>query len=214
MSLVTRASAASPDASTAQFAPQITGKLAGEAIDPCAPCYIKASDGLVYMSNGTAANEASRVDGFSAQAAAAGNPVTLYGPGTRFHYGSALTIGTVLFAGATKGRLDDAATVGDWAGCALVISTTEIVVTRTGPLNKVTAAGTKMSISAEETGTGSPQNVAHGLGVVPALVLVVPTEHPGTPDTGAFDIAEGTHTSTNVVLTVTANVKFKVLAFA
>lgn len=214
MSLITRASSASPDASTAQFAPNITGKIAGEALDACAPCYVKASDGLVYMTNATAANEASRVDGFSPIAVAVGNPVTLYGIGTRMHYDSSLTVGTVLYAAATAGRLDNAATVGDWAGCALVISTTEIVVTRTGPLNKVTAAGTKMSVSAETTATGSEQNVAHGLGVTPTLVLVVPTEHPGTPDTGAFDIAEGTHTSTNVVLTVTANVKFKVLAFA
>lgn len=78
----------------------------------------------------------------------------------------------------------------------------------------VTYAAAKVSISAETTATGSAQNVAHGLGTTPTGVLVVPTEHPGTPDTGAFDIAEGTHTSTNVVLTVTANVKFKVFAWA
>lgn len=78
----------------------------------------------------------------------------------------------------------------------------------------ITFASAAVFISAETTGTGSSQNVAHGLGATPAGVLVVPTEHPGTPDTGAFDIAEGTHTSTNVVLTVTANVKFKVLAWA
>jgi predicted RecA/RadA family phage recombinase len=78
----------------------------------------------------------------------------------------------------------------------------------------VTFAQAQVFVSAETTGTGSAQNVAHGLGVAPAAVLVVPTEHPGTPDTGAFDVAEGTHTTTNVVLTVTANVKFKVLAWA
>lgn len=78
----------------------------------------------------------------------------------------------------------------------------------------ITFAQTQVFVSAETTGTGSAQNVAHGLGVAPAAVLVVPTEHPGTPDTGAFDIAEGSHTTTNVVLTVTANVKFKVLAWA
>lgn len=214
MSLVNRASTASPDTSTALNAPQISGKIAGEALDPAAPCYIKASDGLVYMTNATAAGEASRVDGFSAQAAAAGNPVTLYGLGTRFHYGSGLTVGTILFAGATKGRLDDAATVGDWAGCALVISEEEIVVTRTGPLVKTTAAGLAMSVSAEQTATGSAQDVAHGLGVVPSAVVVIPTEHSGTPDTGAFDIAEGAHDATNVKVTITADVKFKVLAFA
>lgn len=80
--------------------------------------------------------------------------------------------------------------------------------------DSVTAAKAAIFVSAETTGTGSAQNVAHGLGVVPAAILVVPTEHPGTPDTGAFDIAEGTHTTTNVVLTVTANVKFKVFAWA
>lgn len=78
----------------------------------------------------------------------------------------------------------------------------------------VTKAKSATFFSAEQTGTGSAQNVAHGLGVAPAGVLVVPTEHPGTPDTGAFDIAEGTHTTTNVVVTVTANVKFKVFAWA
>lgn len=77
----------------------------------------------------------------------------------------------------------------------------------------VTFAKAKVFISTEQTGTGSSQNVAHGLAATPAGVLVAPTEHPGTPDTGAFDIAEGTHTSTNVVVTVTTNVKFKVLAW-
>jgi hypothetical protein len=78
----------------------------------------------------------------------------------------------------------------------------------------VTKAKAAVFFSSEQTATGSAQNVAHGLGAVPAGVLVVPTEHPGTPDTGAFDIAEGTHTTTNVVVTVTANVKFKVFAWA
>lgn len=78
----------------------------------------------------------------------------------------------------------------------------------------VTKAKAAVFFSTEQTGTGSSQNVAHGLGAIPAGVLVVPTEHPGTPDTGAFDIAEGTHTTTNVVVTVTANVKFKVFAWA
>lgn len=69
-------------------------------------------------------------------------------------------------------------------------------------------------VSSEQTGTGSSQNVAHGLGVTPSAVLVAVTEHPGTPDTGAFDVAEGTHDETNVVVTVTTDVKFKVLAWA
>jgi hypothetical protein len=78
----------------------------------------------------------------------------------------------------------------------------------------VTIAKAKVFFSTEQTATGSSQNVAHGLGATPTGILVVPTEHPGTPDTGAFDIAEGTHTTTNVVVTVTADVKFKVFAWA
>jgi hypothetical protein len=44
--------------------------------------------------------------------------------------------------------------------------------------------------------------------------MVSVTEHPGIPDTGAFDVAEGAHDSTNVIVTVTADVKFKVFAWA
>ena len=73
----------------------------------------------------------------------------------------------------------------------------------------VTAAKMAMFVSTEETGTGSPQNVAHGLGGTPTVVLVGVTEDPtGT----GFDVAEGAHDGTNVVLTVTSGVKFKVLA--
>lgn len=72
--------------------------------------------------------------------------------------------------------------------------------------------------SAEQTGTGSAQNVAHGLGVAPSAVLISITD-PGIETSGAADgakravITEGTHTTTNVVVTVTSGAKFKVLAF-
>lgn len=72
-------------------------------------------------------------------------------------------------------------------------------------------------ISTEQTATGSAQNVAHGLGAVPSVVLVVPTEGDdgaGSAGTQMPDIAEGTHTTTNVVVTVAAGAKFKVLAIA
>jgi hypothetical protein len=78
----------------------------------------------------------------------------------------------------------------------------------------VTKAKTAMFVSTEQTGTGAAQDVAHGLGAVPSAVLVCVTEHPGTPDTGAFDVAEGAHDGTNVKVTVTLNVKFKVMAWA
>lgn len=64
--------------------------------------------------------------------------------------------------------------------------------------------------STEQTGTGSPQNVAHGLGTTPSLVWVTVTNDPA--GTG-FTVTEGSHGSTNCVVTVTAGVKYKVLAF-
>lgn len=128
MALLTRASTASPDTSTAMFAPQVAGLTAGEAIDACAPCYVKAADGKVYMSNGTAANAAAKVDGFSAQAAKAGSGVTLLGPGMRMSYGSGLTIAALYYVAATAGRLDTAATTGGTVAVAKAISATDIIV--------------------------------------------------------------------------------------
>lgn len=67
--------------------------------------------------------------------------------------------------------------------------------------------------STELTGTGVLQSVAHGLGSAPNLVLVYPTDTSAST-TGSYVMVEGTHTSTNVVVTVTNGKKFKVVAFA
>jgi hypothetical protein len=69
----------------------------------------------------------------------------------------------------------------------------------------------KIWTSAETTGTGSAQNVAHTLGVAPRFVLVSPTELVADLAAG-YDCAEGSHTSSNIVLTVTSGAKFKILA--
>jgi hypothetical protein len=130
MALITRASTASMDVSTGMLAPQITGLKAGEALDAVAPCYIKSSDGLVYMSNGTAANEAAEFIGFTPRAVGIGQPVTVFGVGARFSYGTGLTPGDKYYIGATAGRLDAAATTGDAVGVAQAITSTDIRVTR------------------------------------------------------------------------------------
>jgi hypothetical protein len=65
--------------------------------------------------------------------------------------------------------------------------------------------------STEQTGTGSSQNVAHGLGAVPRIVWWSLSELPADLAAGA-DVAPGTHTSTNAVFTVTSGVKFFVFA--
>lgn len=118
---------------SAQHANQIPaslGLVAGEALDPLAPCYIKASDNKVYMSNGTAANEAAELDGWTGKSYAAGEPVTLWGRGVIFEYGTGLTPGATYYIGTTKGRLDTATTTGDAVGVARSINATHIRVIR------------------------------------------------------------------------------------
>lgn len=183
MSLLTRASDASIDVSTAQFAPQIPDLECGEDIDIFAPCYIKSSDGKLYMSNAAAANEAAEVNGFASRSAKSGQKLTLYGVGTRCRYAAGgLTPGDIYYVGATKGRLDTAAQTGDSMGIAFAITSTDIVVFRTSPvvLNAVAdgaLTGTKVSTVAD----------ANVIGGIPVLHRI--------------DIAAGALGNTDVTLT-------------
>lgn len=120
---------ASLDASTGMYAGQIPDLIAGEALGAVVPCYIKAADGKVYQSNGTAVNEAAKFDGFTARAVSIGQAVTLFQAPARFRYGTALVPGTPLFVSATAGKLADAATVGGLTPVARVINATDIRVT-------------------------------------------------------------------------------------
>lgn len=77
----------------------------------------------------------------------------------------------------------------------------------------VTFAKSKVFVSSVQTGTGSAQSIAHGLGAVPAAVMITPYDL--TPATaGDYTVTEGTHTTSNVVATVTSGKKYKVLAWA
>jgi uncharacterized membrane protein len=100
---------------------------------------------------------------------------------------------------------------------ALAVETAAInnLAVTTGKLaaGAVTYAKAAVSVSVEQTGTGLPQNVAHGLGAVPAAVLIAVTDDTAAILTG-FAVVEGIHDGTNVVVTVTAGVKFKALAWA
>lgn len=134
MADVTKVSTASMD--TAQHKQVAAGNLyAGEDLDAVAPCYIKASDGKVYMSDGSASNEAAKFNGFTARATKAGQPVTLFGFPTRFKYGSGLTPGAIFYISGTTGALADAASTGDTKGTAMAVNATDIVVCRVDPKN-------------------------------------------------------------------------------
>ena len=62
--------------------------------------------------------------------------------------------------------------------------------------------------STEQTGTGTEQSIAHGLGRTPALVLVIPTKVMLAADTFVTGVADGT----NAKATVSTNSKYIVIA--
>lgn len=135
MALVTVSAVSGLDASSGMYAPQISDGLVagadiGSASQAITPCYIKAADGKVYPTDATGATEAARLAGFAARFTKTGEPVTLFGIGTKFEYAAGLTPGAILFLAATAGRLDTAATVGDAVGVAQAITATVIRVTR------------------------------------------------------------------------------------
>jgi len=165
MTLLTRSANASMSVSQANQV--LAGNVyAGEALDACAPCYIKSSDGKVYMCNGTSANEAAEFVGFTARAypASSDQPVTLFGFGTRLRYGSSLTPGDVYYIGATAGRLDTAATTGDGMGTAQAVSTTDIMICRVSPL--VLNAVADGALTGTKVGTVADANVVGGIPVL------------------------------------------------
>lgn len=127
MALVSKSAKAQIDVVSAQHAQQIAGNLyAGEALAPIAPCRIH-TDGLVYMSNATAANADAQIDGWTPRAYAVGEAVTLFGRGVRAKYSDgALTPGQTLYIHTVDGQLNDTPTTGDPTGVARAINTEDI----------------------------------------------------------------------------------------
>jgi hypothetical protein len=70
------------------------------------------------------------------------------------------------------------------------------------------APGSKFT-STEQTGTGSAQNVAHGLGSTPSMVWWAVSDSGAT---GIYTLVPGVHDATNAKFTVTAGVKYYVFA--
>lgn len=138
MAVIVKAASPSMDANQARQV--AAGNLyAGEELEAVSPCYIKASDGRVYMSNGGASNEAAKFHGFVARLTKLGEPVTLFGAGTRFKYAAGMTPGATFYIAtddyAGAGHLDTNTTTGDTKGTAFAVSATDIVVCRVDPKN-------------------------------------------------------------------------------
>jgi hypothetical protein len=74
--------------------------------------------------------------------------------------------------------------------------------------------GPSCFISSEQTGTGSTQDIPHGLGLIPFSVLIVPTD---TTDAGIISVGFTTSytvDSTNITVTATSNLKYVVQAWS
>ena len=67
-------------------------------------------------------------------------------------------------------------------------------------------------ISNEQTGTGVPQNIAHDLGRTPTKVFVSITDT-NAAGGSTYSVVEGIHTSTEFIVTVSTDIKFKIMAF-
>ena len=65
-----------------------------------------------------------------------------------------------------------------------------------------------MFASCELTGDGASMSTAHSLGHIPTKVWATPTGWTAV----TVDFAEGTHTSTNVLFTVTSGVTYRAYA--
>lgn len=104
----------------------IVGLLAGEVIGYGDACYVKASDGRVYLATGGAATAAAKARGFSFVAASIGDAVTLVTNGN-FRYAAALTPGADYFlSGTVAGGLADAASAGGTKPIAYALDATRI----------------------------------------------------------------------------------------
>jgi len=106
---------------------KVSGLLAGEALTAGDACYIRASDGRIMKSVGTAAGAAAKVRGFAAETAAVGEAVTLFHD-VDFRYGTGLTPGADLYVSTTAGDLGDAASVGGTGAVGYVVDATRIHV--------------------------------------------------------------------------------------
>ncbi len=67
-------------------------------------------------------------------------------------------------------------------------------------------------VSTEQTGTGSAQSIPHDLGAVPRMVFVALTGGPATYTQPTITL--GSHTATHIVVTVTADWRYRIIAFA
>lgn len=110
--------------------------------------------------------------------------------------------------GGTEMKIGDGGTLTVESGGSIVAGGSGSI---TVPNGTITFAKQLAFISNEQTADGMAQDIAHGLGVDPAAVLVVPSSNAGLMD-AEFDIAYVTD-ETNVTVTATNGLTYYVMAW-
>lgn len=128
MADVTRVTVVDP---IGKFGVEMYVGIAGEILPAAAPCRINLL-GQVEMAdaNECTISNVSDYMGFSSHVALSGQPITLYGAGSRISYGTGLLRSRFYYISATPGELADAKVASSDTPVAVVVSTTDIVVLR------------------------------------------------------------------------------------
>lgn len=175
------------------------------------------TSGKAALADANAGSGAEKFRGIALSGVGAGQGVSIVKRGHVSGYDlSSLAYDALVYLSDTAGALSDTPSTTNSVPVGRVVALSDSnpskVLYIDAPWVQPSVAGL-VFVSAEQTGNGAAQSIAHGLGVVPRFVVVAPTDlTPAT--TGAYTATEGTHTSTNVVVTVTTGKKYKVLAFA
>lgn len=202
------------------FATERFDMIAAVALTPGQVVY-RDSNGKAALADANAGGGAEMAAGIALNACGAGGAVSVLKSGHIAGFTvSGLAYGARVYLSDTAGALADASSTTNLIPVGSVVSLSDADLTKvlyvdfSPPWVGAGFVGqSKVFVSTEQTGTGASQNIAHGLGAVPRMIIVTPTDL--TPATvGSYSVVEGAHTSTNVVVTVTSGKKFKVLAFA
>jgi hypothetical protein len=173
--------------------------------------------GKAALADANAGSGAERAIGLALRTKGAGQGLTYLIRGRVYGFDlSGLAYGAQVYLSDTAGAISDTPSTTNSVAIGRVVPLSDSDITKVLEVSFATVRGSSSSntfVSTEQTGTGSAQNIAHGLGVIPRAVVVVPTDL--TPATlGSYVVTEGSHTNVNAIVTVTTSKKFKVLAFA
>ncbi len=176
------------------------------------------TSGKAALADANAGSGAEKFRGLALRGVGSGQGVSILKKGHVYGFDlSGLAYDALIYLSDTAGALADAPSTTNSVPVGRVVPLSNSDLTKVLYIDaqwvRPASAGT-FFVSTEQTGNGSAQNVAHGLGVVPSKVLITITELPDAAAETGFDIAEGAHDATNVVVTVTNTVKYKVLAIA